>query len=432
MSTIQPAVSPQPRTEVQFGDLIIRFTSSFALCWDSKGSDSKYKGAFYHPIPPEGFYALSSIGRSNYQNPDRVVGALCVRPASEFMRGTAKPALKPPVDYSFIWNDDDSGADLDGSCWRPVPPEGYVALGDVFVRNRSKPPLDPPLIMCVAKELVHEGQVGDLIYDDRDSGAKRDFSSWRIGVDAGYHEFTDGLMAVNSFIGLPWYTKPATGPVVWTLRLPVPTEESGEPPLPQLDSKATPPSHTTPALDRKVTVPFTAVADPEKSTEWMLANSPFYEVERWVYYDLLIFDNNETSVAQTKSKTFTSGITREESQTFSMNTGITMTYEAGIEAGVFSTKTSLQLSLQLGYSQTTSVGVFEEQTQTAYLETPPQTAAALWLIANQIRVIRGDGTPVGPSLPFNQSDANYIERQFPPPSAEVQRACHRRERFKRR
>jgi hypothetical protein len=43
-----------------------------------------------------------------------------------------KTALKSPVGWEFIWNDQNSGGDNDGSCWRPIAPDGYVTLGDIF------------------------------------------------------------------------------------------------------------------------------------------------------------------------------------------------------------------------------------------------------------------------------------------------------------
>jgi Vacuolar protein sorting-associated protein 62 len=290
-----PEVTPEEALEavqlqVQFGDLVLRFTSSFEFRYNDRGSGANLDGSFWHPKPPTGFHALGSIGMSSYNDPNGKVAALCVKASEPLMPGLQKPALKPPTDYEFIWNDKGSGATHDGSCWRPLAPEGYVALGDVFAQGYNKPPLND--VMCVARELAFDGEVGVLIWNDKGSGANRDLSTYQINPSRAYRESSEGLFAVNSFVGVQNYSKPPTSPVANTLRLPVPVVESGEAPLPQLTSKTKPPAHTLPVVDRVVTVPFTAVIDGDKTIEWILQNSPFYTVQRSVYYDLLIFDDN--------------------------------------------------------------------------------------------------------------------------------------------
>lgn len=417
-----------PRKEVKFGSLILAFTSQYHRLWWDKGSGAKSDVGFWHPIPPNGFHALGSTCISNYSDPNGDVGALCVKASSDTIPGTQKPALKRPTGYEFIWNDAGSKADEDGSCWRPIPPAGYVALGDVFAKGWKEPGLDA--IMCVAKELASEGVVGRTLWTDRGSGASRDFGAWQIETIPKLSESSHGLFAVNSFTGRESHSQPSTSPVAYTLRLPVPVEESGEPSTPELKSKTRPPDHTPHVVDRVVTVPFTAVVDPDKTTDWRLQNSPFYRIERAVFYDLLIFDVNNTSTEQVKGRTVTAGISREQSETFSINTGVSVGYEGGVEAGGFSSTVTLQLSIELGYSTTRTVSVFQSEEQSAQLNTPPKTAAALWTAGNSLRVVRDDGTPVARSLEFGEANTAYFAAQYPPPSENGQGANYRRTRTK--
>ncbi len=50
-----------------------------------------------------------------------------------------------PVDYVKIWNSRGDGdgcvdcQEIEATTWRPIPPEGYVALGDVVVQGKRKP-----------------------------------------------------------------------------------------------------------------------------------------------------------------------------------------------------------------------------------------------------------------------------------------------------
>jgi hypothetical protein len=408
-----PLATPRHGKEVRFGDLILRFTSEFSLRWSDKGSGADDDVAFYHPIPPVGFVALGSIGigtAASHFNPNGNVAALCVKAAGVV---AGKAPLAAPLGYDFIWNDSGSGADMDGSCWRPVPPDGYVALGDVFVTDHGAPSLSD--VMCVATELVGEGVVGARIWTDNGSGADRDFGAWQVEVTQAYRDTQDGLFAVNSFVGRDSHDKPASSPVAWTLRLPIPTIVGGDAAKPTLDSRTRPADKTTPVIDRIVTLPFTAVVDGDKTFQWKMENSPFYDLERSVYYDLLIFEDNRTGRDQTKTQSVTTGVTKEASETFSITTGLKVTYESGVEAGGFSSKVSVELSIELGYSTTTSVSVFKSEQDDAELIIPGQHAAALWIEANSIRLIRSDNTPVGPSLAFGAGNSAYLSSQYPAP-----------------
>lgn len=424
----QATTSSEVQQEVQFGELVLRFTSTYNLRYRDRGSNAYSNGAFWQPVPPDGFYALGGIGLSYYDDPNGKVATLCVKPSSPTISGTQKPALMRPLDYDFIWNDSGSGAEMDGSCWRPKPPQGYVALGDVFATgSTNKPSLDD--VMCVAKELTHEGFFEEKIWSDEHSRADRDFSSWQIQPTKSFVDSDKALISVNSFVGVEGHTRPSGSVVANTLFLPVPVVEAGDPLVPELHSKIQPPLFTEGEVDRIVTVPFTAVAD-DKTIEWKLANSPFYTIERSVYYERLLFEDNKTEVPQTISKSVTTGVTKTDSETNSITTGLKVSYESGVSAGGFSSKMTVELSLQLGYSTTKSISVMQSEQQNATLVIPPGTAAALWLLTNELTVRRADGTAVAPGLKFNTANTGYISRQYPLPGDGVQLARYRRSRIK--
>ncbi|MBZ4416155.1 Vps62-related protein [Myxococcus sp. RHST-1-4] len=411
--------------EMQFGDLIITFTKKFEERWLDTGSGADADVGFYHPVPPAGFYALGSIGVSNNLSPNDRFASICVKAANP--RSTT-PALLPPKDFQFIWNDAGSGADEDGSCWRPVPPsQDYVALGDVFVRGHDKP--KGTQVMCVHKSLVFEAVVGTRIWIDAGSGADRDFGAWQLDVSRAFRDTPDGVFAVNSFVGVASHDKPASAPVAWTLRLPLPTTELGEQAQPNLTSRSSPPDHTNPMVDRIVTVPFTAVADADKTLAWQVDNSPFYEVQRLVSFDLLLFDNNNTSRDQTKRASTTTGVSTSDTETFSVTTGVSVTMESGVELGVFSSKVSATISTELGYSSSRSISVMRSDTVDAELVTPAEHSGALWVQKQALRVVRGDGSSVAAPLTFRASAAAaFVERQFPAPQPDLENAPRTRTR----
>jgi hypothetical protein len=51
------------------------------------------------------------------------------------------------------WCPQNSFADHgEGSCWQPIPPAGYKALGDIMVKGRSKPVTYHDLVPVMVKE----------------------------------------------------------------------------------------------------------------------------------------------------------------------------------------------------------------------------------------------------------------------------------------
>jgi hypothetical protein len=94
------------------------------------------------------------------------------------IRNDENGLLANPVDYSQIWNDRGSGAKHDVAVWRPIPPKNYSCLGDVATEGYQKPSLKE--IVCVTKDLIENGRVGSLIWNDRGSGARQDVSIWGV------------------------------------------------------------------------------------------------------------------------------------------------------------------------------------------------------------------------------------------------------------
>lgn len=189
-----PAVPPPP---LDPGDdaLELRYVDDFALQWNDNGSGGWFDGAFYRPLAPHGFYPLAHVGQQDYGVTRGYTFA-----ARELVPG----ALAPPVAYSKLYDDSGSGADLDGSFWRPQPPPGYVCLGDVAGAGHDAPPLDA--IRCVRDDLVRPGAIGNGVWNDRGTGADMTFGSWQVVPTDD-----DGLF-VGAFVGSNSHTTPPPGP----------------------------------------------------------------------------------------------------------------------------------------------------------------------------------------------------------------------------
>jgi len=240
------------KKEQQFGELILVFTDQFELRYNDRGSGAYKDGAYWHPIPPAGFFALGSVGVSNYNDINGEQASICVKAGPG-----VNDALKKPTGYDLIWADHGSGAHMDGSCWRPKAPEGYVALGDVFVTGYGEPSLED--IMCVRKDLTERAEIGVEIWADHGSGASKDIDTFSIITPSFYIDSEKGLFAVNSFVANNRYSKPTDAPEINCLNLPFPVEKTSDPNPPQLTNYNMPPEYSGKTIDRIIFVPFTAI-----------------------------------------------------------------------------------------------------------------------------------------------------------------------------
>lgn len=387
-----------------FGELILTFTTNYVLAYNDQKSGAKMDGAFWHPQAPSGFSPLGSIGVNNYNPINNTIASICVAAAP----GSNRP-LAAPIDYTLIWNDKKSGAKMDGSCWRPVPPSGYVALGDVFVTGYDKPSLN--YVTCVRRDLTSVAQVGKEIYNDSDSGASMDIDTYQIVVPSVDLSQQNGFFAVNSFVANNSYNVPQGAPVINCLNLPFPVIQSEEPSAPVLTSTALPPSISGKTIDRIVTVPFTAITDNAYPVSWKVNNSPFYTIERQVMYKLEIFNYNQTSEVQPISKSVTTGVSQSNSKSFSQSVGVSVTATSGVSFLGTGGEVSATVSTELGWEQTSVSEEFTEQTVEKTINTPCHKAAAIWALQYNLLVVRADQSILPSQLSFDVD--SFVEDEYP-------------------
>ncbi len=143
-----------------------------------------------------GYYSLGDVGMPS---DDRV-------PSTTFLVRGAGDLLKPPVDYTWVWDDVGTGGSHDATFWAPVAPAGYTCLGNVvWPGYGSKPPVD--LIRCVKTDYVLPANPAWL-WTDKGSGGDSDVTVYQ-PVPQDHR----GLGA-STFVGQGWYGARAapTGP----------------------------------------------------------------------------------------------------------------------------------------------------------------------------------------------------------------------------
>lgn len=407
-------------TELAFGELTLAFTTDLAFRWNTEKTDSDHPASFYHPRPPEGFYALGSVGIPNKSDDgnDGNAAALCVKGAV----GSGEP-LAYPTGFTRIWQNKGMDSKYQCACWRPAAPSGYVALGHVMGSDHDTVPSTTSMV-CVRKDLVHQAYAGEFIYNTAGSHANNKFSAWQVACPK-YEGDDTGLIAAFTFVGAASMDAPGSDSALWVLNLPFPFVTYASPALPTLTGYSDPApdgSTTTAVVDRKVYVPFTAVKDTEDidntgekpTVGWQVANTPFYAVCRLANYTEVIFYYNDKSIEETSGEhTTTTGITKDVSDSYSTTVGFEVGVDAGVSVGL-ETTVSAKVSLALGFSKTVGVSEFEEKSVVYTLTIPPATAAALYVTTYTLLPYRDDGTPVGEGRVKSFNTNSFYSTQYPP------------------
>jgi VPS62-like protein/insecticidal crystal toxin P42 protein len=415
-----------------FGELDLAFSTDLQLAWTTWGGHCDNPVAFFNGAVESGtaFYNLGSYpmgAETDPGNPDSSrISALMVRASTQ--ANPDRPPLAAPVGYNEVWNDSRSHADMDGTCWAPVAPDGYTALGAYFQSGHgNRPPgNDPSVMVCVRNDLLAQVPLGSLIWNDAGSHHHGDLGVW--WPTANPLELDDATMYVTAgtFIANPSYDAPS-GPF-FALCLPVPSvSASVEPQVPLLASRTTKPSNPAPLVDREVEVPFTAITDAAKPVSWQIANSPFYVLKRLVGFSCLEFYDNETEKDASGQWEVTSGLSEEQTSEFAAKVGVTIGAETGVSFLGAGGKVSASLTTEFGWTKGSAHSEMTSETSSLGYDVPPLHACALWKLDYSFRLSRADGTSVPGELAFVPSGLSATVEQFPQPTESGPRAIVREE-----
>jgi hypothetical protein len=297
------------------------------------------------------------------------------------------------------------------------PPPGYVALGDIMVAGYAKPTPAKGEFACVHESLAVPAAAGKQIWNDKGSGVPKysvdiysivpDLGLSSSGKDQKHNIFANTFVANNNY-GKP---DPGSQASMHILNLPFPVIKNAASAFPKLNSTLEPPEVTGEMVDRTVIVPFTAINDPKKSVKWRVEHSPFYTIERKMYFQLELHRYNNTDSEQTDKKSVTTGVSTTKSETFNTSTGVSLSVETGISLFGSGTTVTGSFSVEMGFESSTSVETFVEDTIERELHTPPGKAAALWAVGYSLSVRRSDDTIVGKPLVFDSP--SFYSDQFP-------------------
>ena len=389
------------------GDLEITFVTfsgtNYTIQWDDVGSGANSNGAFYrHKLTGmTGFHSLGDLAINNY-NPNGQVMAV-VRDAS-----AAGDLLVSPTDFVQVWNDAGSGANRNGSVWRPTCPAGYTGMG-LVARAPGKPALD--VIKCIKDSYVVEGEAGNGIWNDLGSGSDADFSSWSIEAPTAAAGSGTTNISPGTFIGHNTYGAPSSG--VYALILPIADSvpvDADVPQRPVLTSFNQPNPYSDNGTLSVSYLPWYAVRDTVLTAAQQITQTPTYRMVRETRYKLIFFIHNETSTISDNNKSFTWGTSGSKSESYTKRTGIKMVATFKPPLSPFSA--SVTLKKKFTHTTGSSSAWSQESTDMLNLKVQPNQAGAAYLLESQYKLYRADGSIVYQELDHSPS-SSYFTTSYP-------------------
>ncbi|PYI01572.1 hypothetical protein BO78DRAFT_464565 [Aspergillus sclerotiicarbonarius CBS 121057] len=369
----------------EYGELVVTLTTAFTAIWNDKGSGASRDGGFWHPITQGTLRPLGSMAIGNFNTLNGKRAALLIGAKSS--SGT-NPPVKAPTGYTLVWTDKGSGADADGSFWRPIAPSGYTSMGDVVQSA--------------------DGQyAAESIWDDKKSKADADVSIWEVqpytnGVDGSeFLPIVAGTFRANT----NHENSPDLGyAVVPTLQVPKEFADFTEP-APPLTAGNIPSTGTTYTWTEQcaVTLPFTSFYDDTDARSLQLISNPFCTVSRSIVWYVEGSWVNGTAGEIRRSKTIRTGVTSEQSSEFAHSTGVELSAKTGVV-----TKLKVVLNYQFTYTTSSTNSEYREEEVTTEIVVPAYHASVMFSKRILIKGKRADGSAITGQVDFNANDDVYM------------------------
>ncbi|TEA61408.1 DUF946 domain-containing protein [Pseudomonas sp. CH235] len=404
----------RPMESIQVDNLLINFTTEFQRIWNCNGSGST-PCALWRPVPsPDslpGFYPLGDVaisGNGNI-NGSKIVAVVREGPAANGKTAQTN-ALSPPDDFEEIWSDATS-TPAGGTLWRPIAPEGYVALGTVCSINHEKPLLSS--VRCVREDLVIEASVAELIWNDRGDRSRQYFSAWSIAppvADAGAINFTAGTFIAS---GNP--DSPENEAEAYSLRMQITVQSNPAPELPELSGFEAPeplepsqPTHTA-------RLPWFAVEDHGQPSLKRFRQSPYYYLQRTDRYVLIGSSHNTTDKSSLFHWTLPRVLSRRDLRLFNRISAIQV---PGVWPASDSTvERPIRFSARLGetftHTETSSIGWTTPDIVAVAANVTKHKMMALYQLQSNYDLWRDNRTET--AINFRYSDRNSLHwLEYPP------------------
>lgn len=379
-----------PNQYFDYGELRVTLTTEYDWVYDDSGSKAKRNINIWHPKSQGTLRPLGSIGISgNYvdnANGKRAALLVGVNPSVPATGG--RPAVAAPTSWTKVWDDEKSGGKHNGSFWRPTPPSGYVALGDVGGKQWNPNPM--PSIWCVREDLATLAKLKtSSIWDDAGSGAKKDCSIWEILPNPTGVSGAEKLPIFSgTFRSHDRHTKPDAIVRVPILNLPKDYKRF-EAPVPTITPSNIPYTGEVFAETEQcgVTLPLTAFFEATDQRIIISIANPFgYMNRRIAWYTESVWVNKSAGdYNDTEQIRF--GLSETQTKEIVNSAGVSVSASGGIGLVSF----DVSLNYQFTHSASQSFTEYTERTKTASIRVPPYHATVLFTKHIWLKVERKDG-----------------------------------------
>lgn len=376
---------------IDTGEFLITYTDEFEFIY-SYAMNPGWDIYFYRPVPPEGFYALGSYARDGEDDPNGNAAVMVVQPKTDSDAVTFTTEF---TDYNtYIHN--------------PVAPSGYKAMGQVITAASQTP--EPTA--CLREDLTVSGECY-LFWADYDSYGNYN-SCWYIRQPStGFH--ANAYLQQGTFIFKYGMAEPSS-PLANVLNISLPTlaEAPSQEYVPSLTGYDVPTDGLAPKMEKCLLVPYRIIVDSDQDGSWKIANSPFYRLERQVFYKYINhYDNSQGSMSQSFHWEISYGMTTTQSETVWGETGVELSVEAGVSIYSVSTRVTATVSESFGYESMTSISELESNTLTIDVNVPAHKAAALWQRYNRFVLYRHNGTDLEEVSSWQCGINSYVMDEYP-------------------
>jgi len=136
--------------------------SDYDAVWNDRGSGANQDVSVWRPRVPAGCHLIGMTAKNGHSRP--TFPTLVIRAGGR--------EIAPPERFDLVWWQERGRRRF--WCWRPIPPAGYVSLGDVGTTSENPPSHKDVACVALACLSPNRQPLGGQIWNDRGGGAPRD------------------------------------------------------------------------------------------------------------------------------------------------------------------------------------------------------------------------------------------------------------------
>ena len=157
-----PAISPTKASSNERGNFEFIPISEYDEVWNDSGSGANQDVSVWSPRVPAGCHLIGMTAKNGHSRP--TFSTLVIRAGGR--------DIAPPERFDLVWWQERGKRRF--WCWRPIPPAGYVSLGDVGTTSETPPSRNDVACVAVACLSPNRQPLGGQIWNDRGGGAPKD------------------------------------------------------------------------------------------------------------------------------------------------------------------------------------------------------------------------------------------------------------------